>query len=131
MVGLYECAVDDLCSWEFEETKIRPKVIASTATARRASDQVRNVFMRRLALFPPKALDVEDDFFSVQRSIASKPGRRYLGVCAPGSSRPAVLIRTYTAILTAAQALFDSFGPVADPYMSLVGYFNSLRNWEE
>lgn len=127
MVGLYECAVDDLCTWEFGETKIRPKVIASTATARRAADQVRNVFMRRLALFPPKALDVEDDFFSVQRSIASKPGRCYLGVCAPGSSRPAVLIRTYTAILTAAQALFDSFGPVADPYMSLVGYFNSLR----
>lgn len=127
MVGLYESAVDDLCSWDFGDTKIRPKVVASTATARRAADQVRNVFMRRLALFPPKALDVEDDFFSVQRAFATKPGRCYLGVCAPGSSRPAVLIRTYTAILTAAQALFDSFGPVADPYMTLVGYFNSLR----
>jgi hypothetical protein len=127
MVGLYESAVDDLCSWDFGETKIRPKVVASTATARRAADQVRNVFMRRLALFPPKALDVGDDFFSVQRPIASRPGRCYVGVCAPGSSRPAVLIRTYTAILTAAQALFDSFGPVADPYMTLVGYFNSLR----
>lgn len=127
MVGLYESAVDDLCSWDFGETKVRPKVVASTATARRAADQVRNVFMRRLALFPPKALDVEDDFFSVQRPITSRPGRCYIGVCAPGSSRPAVLIRTYTAILTAAQSLFDSFGPVADPYMTLVGYFNSLR----
>ncbi|NDS27984.1 hypothetical protein, partial [Escherichia coli] len=38
-----------------------------------------------------------------------------------------VLIRMYTAFLTAAQALFDRFGPVADPYMTLVGYFNSLR----
>jgi hypothetical protein len=38
-----------------------------------------------------------------------------------------VLIRTYTAFLTAAQSLFDAFGPVADPYMTLVGYFNSLR----
>ena len=127
MVGLYESAVDDLCSWNFGETKVRPKVVASTATARRAADQVRNVFMRRLALFPPKALDVEDDFFSVQRPIASRSGRCYIGVCAPGSSRPAVLIRTYTAILTAAQSLFDSFGPVADPYLTLVGYFNSLR----
>jgi hypothetical protein len=127
MVGLYESAVDDLCSWDFGETKVRPKVVASTATARRAADQVRNVFMRRLALFPPKALDVEDDFFSVQRPIASRSGRCYIGVCAPGSSRPAVLIRTYTAILTAAQSLFDSFGPVADPYLTLVGYFNSLR----
>ena len=50
-----------------------------------------------------------------------------MGICAPGSSRPAVLIRTYTAFLTAAQALFERFGPVADPYMTLVGYFNSLR----
>jgi Helicase conserved C-terminal domain len=127
MVGLYETAVDDLCSWKIGKTKVRPKVVASTATVRRAADQVRNVFMRRLAIFPPKALDVEDDFFSVQRSIESKPGRRYMGICSPGSSRPAVLIRTYTAFLTAAQGLFDAFGKVADPYMTMVGYFNSLR----
>lgn len=127
MVGLYETAVDDLCSWKIADTKVRPKVVASTATVRRASDQVRNVFMRRLAIFPPKALDVEDDFFSVQRSVESKPGRCYMGICSPGSSRPAVLIRTYTAFLTAAQGLFDAFGKVADPYMTMVGYFNSLR----
>ncbi|MBX3245873.1 MAG: DISARM system helicase DrmA [Myxococcales bacterium] len=127
MVGLYETAVDELCSWKIGEATVRPKIVASTATVRRAADQVRNVFMRRLAIFPPKALDVEDDFFSVQRSTQSKPGRRYMGICSPGSSRPAVLIRTYTAFLTAAQALFDAFGEVADPYMTLVGYFNSLR----
>jgi hypothetical protein len=127
MVGLYETAVDDLCSWKIGETRVRPKVVASTATVRRASDQVRNVFMRRLAIFPPKALDVEDDFFSVQRSVESRPGRRYIGICSPGSSRPAVLIRVYSAVVTAAQALFDTFGSVADPYMTLVGYFNALR----
>ena len=127
MVGLYETAVDDLCSWNIGSAIVRPKIVASTATVRRAADQVRNVFMRRLAIFPPKALDVEDDFFSVQRSVESKPGRRYMGICSPGSSRPAVLIRTYTAFLTAAQGLFDAFGKIADPYMTLVGYFNSLR----
>jgi hypothetical protein len=127
MVGLYETAVDDLCSWQNSKTRVRPKVVASTATVRRAADQVRNVFMRRLAIFPPRALDVEDDFFSVQRSVERKPGRRYIGICSPGSSRPAVLIRTYTAFLTAAQGLFDAFGPIADPHMTLVGYFNSLR----
>jgi hypothetical protein len=127
MVGLYESAVDELSSWFLGDKKVRPKVVASTATVRRAEDQVRNVFMRRISVFPPTGLDVEDNFFSVQRSIGKKPGRRYMGICAPGSSRPAVLIRTYTAFLTAAQALFDRFGPVADPYMTLVGYFNSLR----
>ena len=54
-------------------------------------------------------------------------GRRYIGVCSPGSSRPAMLIRVYTAFLTASQALFDRFGQAADPYMTTVGYFNSLR----
>ncbi|MCM2449000.1 DISARM system helicase DrmA [Agrobacterium vitis] len=127
MVGLYESAVDELSSWHLGDTKVRPKVVASTATVRRAEDQVRNVFMRRTSIFPPTGLDVEDNFFSVQRPDDEKPGRRYMGICAPGSSRPAVLIRTYTAFLTAAQALYDRFGPVADPYMTLVGYFNSLR----
>ncbi|KXS37912.1 MAG: helicase domain-containing protein [Halomonadaceae bacterium T82-2] len=127
MVGLYETAVDELCSWHDGDTKIRPKVVASTATVRKAADQVRNVFMRRLAVFPPSGLDVEDNYFSVQRPTEEISGRRYLGICAPGSSRPAVLIRTYTAFLTAAQALFDHFGKAADPYMTLVGYFNSLR----
>ena len=38
-----------------------------------------------------------------------------------------MLIRIYTALLTASQDLFDRFGKVADPYMTTVGYFNSLR----
>ena len=127
MVGLYETAVDELCGWKLGEHMVKPKIIASTATVRKAREQVNNVFMRRVSVFPPHGLDVEDNYFSVQRPIEDKPGRRYLGVCSPGSSRPAMLIRVYTAFLTAAQALFDRFGEPADPYMTMVGYFNSLR----
>jgi Helicase conserved C-terminal domain len=127
MVGLYETAIDELCSWPLEGKTVRPKVVASTATVRKAAEQVNNVFMRRVAVFPPHGLDVNDNFFSLQRSIERVPGRRYLGVCSPGSSRPAMLIRVYVAFLTAAQALFDRFGQIADPYMTTVGYFNSLR----
>jgi hypothetical protein len=127
MVGLYETAVDELSSWTLEGHTVRPKVIASTATVRKAEEQVNDVFLRRVAVFPPHGIDVEDNFFSVQRPIEAKPGRRYMGVCSPGSSRPAVLIRVYVALLTAAQSLFERFGQGADPYMTLVGYFNSLR----
>ena len=127
MVGLYETAVDELCGWTLDGKTVKPKIIASTATVRKAREQVNNVFMRRVSVFPPHGLDVEDNFFSVQRSIEERPGRRYLGVCSPGSSRPAMLIRVYTAFLTAAQELFDHFGEPADPYMTMVGYFNSLR----
>jgi len=127
MVGLYETAVDELSTWKIDGKAIRPKIIASTATVRKAEEQVNNVFLRKVAVFPPHGLDVEDNFFSVQRSIVDMPGRRYLGICSPGSSRPAVLIRVYVALLTAAQSLFDRFGQAADPYMTVVGYFNSLR----
>jgi hypothetical protein len=36
MVGLYETAVDELASWNVEGKSVRPKVIASTATVRKA-----------------------------------------------------------------------------------------------
>jgi hypothetical protein len=127
MVGLYETAVDELASWELDGKTIKPKIIASTATVRKAKEQVNGVFMREVAVFPPHGLDIEDNFFSVQRPIEEHFGRRYLGICSPGSARPAVLIRIYTALLTASQALFNRFGQVADPYMTAVGYFNSLR----
>lgn len=127
MVGLYETAVDELCTWKLGERTIRPKIVASTATVRKAREQVNNVFMRNVSVFPPHGLDIEDNFFSVQRPVVARAGRRYIGICSPGASRPSVLIRVYTAFLTAAQALFDRFGPVADPYMTVVGYFNSLR----
>lgn len=127
MVGLYETAVDELSTWMLDGKAVRPKVIASTATVRKADEQVNNVFLRKVSVFPPHGLDVEDNFFSVQRSAESKPGRLYMGICSPGSSRPAILIRVYVALLTAAQALFEHFGEAADPYMTLVGYFNSLR----
>ena len=127
MVGLYETAVDELCSWQYEGKTIRPKIVASTATVRKAEKQINNVFLRNVSIFPAHGIDVEDNFFSVQRSIDKRNGRRYLGICAPGASRPAVLIRVYVALLTGAQSLFEHFGLLADPYMTLVGYFNSLR----
>ena len=127
MVALYETAIDELSGWQLGGETVKPKIVASTATVRKAKEQVDSVFMRRVAVFPPHGLDVADNFFSVQRPIEQMPGRRYLGVCSPGSSRPAMLIRVYTAFLTAAQALFDRFGQAADPYLTTVGYFNSLR----
>jgi Helicase conserved C-terminal domain len=132
LVGLYETAVDALSSWMVGDALVRPKVIASTATIRRAGDQVRRLFDRGLAVFPPPGLDARDSFFALQRDRPSdaveRPGRRYLGVCAPGRRFKQVLIRVYIAQLRAAwQVLGRQPGADADAYMTLVGYFNSLR----
>jgi len=127
MVGLYETAVDELSSWEWDGKKIRPKVVASTATVRRSSEQVKGLFARGVSIFPAHGIDAKDDYFSIRRPLDQAPGRRYVGLCAHGSSRPAALIRIYTALLAGAQYLYERFGEHADPYMTLVGYFSSLR----
>ena len=128
MVGLYESAVDELCSWEVGGKRVRPKVIASTATIRRAPDQVRKLFVRELDVFPPQGTSIQDSFFAIQRPIGEKyPGRRYLGICAFGRRYPVAMIRTYVAYMAAAQVLFDQYDNLADPWMTVAGYFNSIR----
>ena len=128
MVGLYETAVDELCTWEVDGRRVRPKVVASTATVRRAHDQVRKLFLRRLEVFPPNGTSIENNFFSLQKTPGPEfPGRRYLGICAFGRRYPAVLIRVYVAFMAASQALYDKYDNVADPWMTAVGYFNSIR----
>lgn len=128
MTGLYETAVDELCSWEVGGKRVRPKVIASTATIRNAVSQVHGLFLRNVQIFPPPGTEIEDNFFSIQRKPSDKyPGRRYLGVCAPGKRLKAILIRAYMAYLGAGQALYEKYGGDADAWMTLLGYFNSIR----
>ena len=128
MVGLYEAAVDELCSWEVDGKKVRPKVVASTATIRRAPDQVQKLFVRKLDVFPPQGTSIRDSFFALQRPVGSDfPGRRYLGICAFGRRYPVAMIRSYVAHMAAAQVLYDKYDNLADPWMTVAGYFNSIR----
>ncbi|MFC7659222.1 helicase-related protein [Pseudonocardia benzenivorans] len=60
-------------------TRVGPKIVASTATTKNAAAQVKGVFGRELAIFPPPVLDVADTFFSTQVPVTPEnPGRRYL-----------------------------------------------------
>jgi hypothetical protein len=128
LVGLYETAVDELAAWIVDGKRVRPKVIASTATIRRAASQVQQLFLRKVDVFPPQGTDVRDNFFSVQRPPSEQfPGRRYFGICAPGKRIKSGIIRVYVAHLAAAQKLYEKYGKHADPWMTMVGYFNSLR----
>lgn len=133
MVGLYETAIDALCSRDGDNRQtIRPKVIASTATVRRAQNQIQALFGRSCVdIFPPPGPDRHDSFFA--KTDFGSPGRLYLGVAAQGRSLKVVLLKTYLPLLAAAQKQWDiarqqKLKPnPADPYMTLMGYFNSLR----
>jgi hypothetical protein len=60
-----------------------------------------------------------------------------VGVAAQGRSLKVVLLRTYLALLSAAQYQWEQAGGKrnkdnpADPYMTLMGYFNALRELGE
>ncbi|MFG2477154.1 helicase-related protein [Streptomyces fagopyri] len=118
LTGLYETAVDALSD--------RPKVIASTATIRRAADQGRHLFARDVRQFPPAGLDARDSWFAVETPREEKASRRYVGLLAPGTSQSTLLIRTYATLLHRAKHA-ETEDEVRDAYWSLVGYFNSLR----
>lgn len=131
MVGLYETCVDYGSSIRIDSGLILPKVIASTATIRRAQQQTKQLYDRPLAVFPPAGLSSNDSFFAKEVPIDSdsdkSSGRLYVGLNAPGSSTKTLLVRTYAALLAAGQIEIDSAPGAADPYGTLVGYFNSIR----
>lgn len=127
LVGLYETAVDALSSVAQDGQLLGPKIVASTATIRRSEQQIGALFRRKAAVFPPSGIDSSDSWFGREVPRDEEPGRLYLGVFAPGKSVKTALVRVYSAVLSRAKALHDSDAQAGDPYMTLVGYFNSLR----
>ena len=92
------------------------------------------MFDRDAEVFPPLGIESSDSFFAVERT--DEPGRLYVGLFGPGKSIKTTLVRTYAALLSRAKLEFDKLVAsdpdsreveVADAYMTLVGYFNSLR----
>ncbi len=121
VVGLYETAVDAACS-----RVGKPKLVASTATIRRATDQVRAVFARRARQFPPPGRSYRDSYFAVEVPREQKATRQYIGVMAAGTSHTTLMVRVYASLLQSG-AMVEEGDPGADLYWTLLGYFNSLR----
>ena len=134
MVGLYESAIEALCARQGDGRPQRPKIVASTATVRRAPDQIRALFARPVTqIFPPLGPDRRDSFFARTVSATEAPARLYLGVASQGRNPKRVMRQTVLAIMGAAERAYRDAGghrnkenPV-DPYMTVLGYFNSLR----
>lgn len=138
MVGLYETAVEALCSYRTPDGRIhRPKIVASTATVKRANQHCAALFGRgvdQTSIFPPQGIDDAETFFSTEdvgkEGSVEDVRRMYVGVAATGRSMKNVLTRTYAALMSAAEYHYDKNrdgDQPADPYMTLAGYFNSLR----
>ena len=134
MTGLYESAIEALCVREIDGRAVRPKIVASTATVRRAQDQIQALFARPLTqVFPPPGPDRSDSFFARTVPSSETAARLYLGIAAQGRNPKVIMRKAWLALMGAAERAYRDAGGhkneqnPADPYMTVLGYFNSLR----
>lgn len=121
IVGAYELAID----WLLSLNGLRPKVIGSTATIRRAESQVRALFDRQSCQFPPPGLSYKDSGYAVIDN--EKPGRLYVGLSNAGRSAKFTLQAVAASLLQSGG--LETLGDVKsrDGYSTLLMYFNNLR----
>lgn len=144
-VSLYECAIDQLCSYtDANGNLVRPKIISSTATTRNTSLQIRALYDRDVSIFPKSGVDYDDSFFAFYKRFKNEgesqwtytAKRKYLGVLPTGRTQMTTQIRL-AAILFVHRALFElenadklndpDFKKAADYYYTVISYFNSLK----
>ena len=130
MVGLYEPAIEELCSYELNGRKILPKIVASTATTKRFGEQIKQLYGRKdVTLFPQSLKEPNETYFSSVLKDGGVPakGTLYLGLNPATYQNGQMSASKVAAILT--QAPFTYSGPAedADFYKTSMWFFNSLK----
>ncbi|WP_200761588.1 hypothetical protein [Poriferisphaera corsica] len=124
MMGLYEAAIDLLSTRKY---KI-PKIIGSTATIGQAKKQVKSLFNRDVAVFPPAGITSGHSFFAEED--ANEPNRIYSAIASSGRSPKFTLQAVSASLIASVYCLLekDEFEQSdLDPYWTQLIYFNSLR----
>lgn len=137
--GAYETIIEEMCSYKMDGKVIKPKYVVSTATIKNAPEQTKCLYGREKTVqFPPNGFEIGDSFFIREIPVPSNyevlnagedPFRMYIGVSAVGQSVKTTLLRVYSSILQTAYqlSLQEEWKDVIDPYYTLVGYYNSIR----
>ena len=127
VAGLYEAALDTVLI----QKGVYPKYIASTATIRMAEQQVRRLYGRDLAVFPPPGLSCDDSYFARTVPLDDRPGRMYVGYLAPMLDRQHCMAPLVAALLVAPEAVFDSAeinrDDLLEAWWTQVVYHGSLK----
>lgn len=133
VVGLYEPALEELCTDRRGSKPIKPKIVASTATTRRFENQVKALYGRPNVMLFPQAIDrVNETYFSsvLRDKETGKPenGSLYVGI------NPGTYISGQTSAAKIAAILRQApnvnpnqTDPEMDFYRTSVWFFNSLR----
>ncbi len=120
IAGIYEAAISTL----IESKGYKPKIIAATATIRRAADQVQRLYGSDVQIFPPPGISAEDSYFA--RIDKAAPGRMYLGVMGQGQTPITSMVQT-SAVLSQAVLEKKLSHQAKDTWWTQVIYHNSRR----
>lgn len=123
IVGLYEVAIDTILIAK----GMRAKYIASTATIKNADKQVKTLFAREMAIFPPSGLRYDDSYFAKTVPLEEKAGRLYVGYLAPLLSRQRCLEPLAGLLLSAPNKVFQYDDEYMDAWWTQVVYHGSLK----
>ena len=142
-VSLFECAIDQLCSYKNNSGLIiRPKIISSTATTRNTELQIRALYDRDVSIFPKSGTDYDDSFFSFYQRMEGDgevrfvSKRKYIGIFPTGRTHMTTQMRLIATVFVH-RALFEKehaeslsdkkVQEAMDFYHSVIDYFNSLK----
>jgi len=126
VAGLYEAAIDTV----LQLRGVYPKYIASTATIHMADQQVKRLYGREVAVFPPPGLSCDDAYFARTVPLEQRPGRIYVGYLAPVLKRQQCLAPLAAALLLAPHVLFEGEQhelELLDAWWTQVVYHGSLK----
>ena len=123
IVGLYEVAIDTV----LVSRGMRAKYIASTATIKNAAKQVKTLFAREMAIFPPPGLRYDDSYFAKTVPLEKKAGRLYVGYLAPLLGRQHCLEPLAGVLLSNPIKLFKDDEQFMDKWWTQIVYHGSLK----
>jgi hypothetical protein len=123
LAGIYEAAVDRIISLRGSPAKY----ICATATIRRSDDQIRKLYGREGALFPPAGVSAADSFFSKVSDDGAEPGRLYVGAMGQGHTATFSNVIASAALLAAGEDMRRIEGDGIDTWWTVVAYHNSKR----
>ena len=109
LVGLYEVGRPGAVhATRSTATTIRPKVVASTATIRRAASQVEALFGLRGRRLPAAGLEADRSFFARRPTRTRRPAALMSASTRPGKSVKTALVRVYATLLSRALLEFEA-----------------------
>jgi len=119
--GLYEAAIDQVIA---STGGARPKIIAATATIRRADEQVQRLYASECNVFPSTGINEDDSYFA--RTDNDAEGRMYIGAMGQSDTQITSMVQV-SSVLAQLPESVDLTPNSKDAYWTQIVYHNSMK----